>query len=167
MPPDDPYAWLNCTGFESVPVRDRPIHIGRSKESNFVLPHESVSRKHAIVAFHKGKFRIKNLSPMGLTLNGRDIDGLQDLVVGDLIRIGPFVLRVDDHRAQDEDDATLPFGLQQNALSDGPNASPPRTARPDAPTRGLKRPRPPTGRRPPPGGSRPPRPRPRGPRSPG
>ncbi len=164
---DRPHAWLNCTGFESVPVRDRPILIGRSRDADFVLPHESVSRKHAIVAFHKGKFRIKNLSPLGLVFNGAEVEGLIDVAVGDLVAIGPFVLRVDDYpvRAhhEDEEEPTLPFGLpQRRTKKDAPPQRRPssgRPGRPEAPTRGLKRP---PGRRPPPGG--PARPRQRRPR---
>ena len=145
------HAWINCTGFESVPVGDQPILIGRGKAAQFVLPHESVSRKHALVAVHKGKFRIKNLSALGFHLNGEEVEGTVDLVVGDLITIGPFVLQIDDHpergKHEDENVATLPFGFkppEPQAGSDRPTRRTPRPPkRPAGPRpRGPRRPRP-------------------------
>jgi predicted component of type VI protein secretion system len=131
------HAWLNCTGFESVPVGDQPILIGRGRAAHFVLPHESVSRKHAVVAVHKGKFRIKNLSAMGFELNGEEVEGTVDLCVGDLVAIGPFVLRIDDHpireEHQDEDEPTLPFGLKTRRE--------PKPGAADRPTRRAPRPK--------------------------
>ena len=76
------------------------IFIGRLKSCNVFLNHKSVSRIHAEINFSESRYFLANLSASNLlTLNGRFLgpgktDALSD---GDIIQIGPYVIRV-EHR---------------------------------------------------------------------
>lgn len=143
---DEVHAWLNCIGFESVPVRDAPLLIGRSKDASFVLPHESVSRRHAVVAYRKRKLRIKNLSALGLELNGEELEGVADLVIGDKLQLGPYVIRVDREPERvdgmDEQEATLPYGAPRRRAAPPAEEPPAQQPDPQSPTRRSPPPRP-------------------------
>lgn len=66
--------------------------IGRSKESDIYLPHQSVSRQHALIEWEQKGFLIKDLrSTNGLFMNSRQIDQKQ-LLEGDRFRIGVYYL---------------------------------------------------------------------------
>lgn len=76
---------------------DRPSVIGRAGECEVRLPHESVSRRHATAACRAGRWFLTDLnSRHGTFLNEVRLDAERPtaLANGDLLRIGPWVLRV-------------------------------------------------------------------------
>lgn len=77
--------------------RDRPCSIGRLKESDLCLLHENVSRQHAQVLYRGGTWFVVDLdSKWGTFLNGVRLTKHKpsSLAGGDLLRIGPWTLRV-------------------------------------------------------------------------
>jgi len=80
-----------------VITKDRPCSVGRLKESDLCLLHENVSRQHAQLLFRSGAWFIVDLeSKWGTFLNGVRLTKHKPaaLVGGDLLRIGPWTLRV-------------------------------------------------------------------------
>ncbi len=70
------------------------ITIGRLTDREVCLNHPSVSRLHAGVREIDGRFYVFHLSPSNsTTLNGRLVEDRAALADGDLIQIGPFLLR--------------------------------------------------------------------------
>ena len=77
------------------PLQDRPLSIGRGKDSDLVLESKAVSRRHAQVAAQGGGAILSDLgSANGTLLNGRRIDGPVALGASDVIRIADFSLRL-------------------------------------------------------------------------
>lgn len=94
--PEDVKAYLCCEPFRAVPLTEgRPISIGRSRTADLTLPHESVSRTHALVRVLGDTITIEDKSTYGLHLNG---DRIQQgpIKSGDLIQLGPYVIAVRD-----------------------------------------------------------------------
>ena len=82
------------TGLAPIPLRDGLI-LGRGGEAGAILPDAAVSRRHAALHRAGTGWRIEDLgSRSGSFLNGRLFHG-EELVFGDLVRIGPFNLRYD------------------------------------------------------------------------
>lgn len=82
------------TGLAPIPLRDGLV-LGRGAEAAAILPDAAVSRRHAILRRSGGGWRIEDLgSRSGTFLNGRIFQS-EELVLGDLVRIGPFHLRFD------------------------------------------------------------------------
>jgi len=82
---------------EFVVSKDRPCSIGRLKDSDFCLLHENVSRQHAQIMHRAGTWFIVDLdSKWGSFLNGVRLTKHKpaSLAGGDLLRIGPWTLRV-------------------------------------------------------------------------
>lgn len=82
---------------EFVISKDRPCSIGRLKDSDFCLLHENVSRQHAQIMHRAGTWFIVDLdSKWGSFLNGVRLTKHKpaSLAGGDLLRIGPWTLRV-------------------------------------------------------------------------
>lgn len=81
-------------GLPAVQLRDGLV-LGRSSEADVLLAHPSVSRKHAVIRASDGGWAVEDGgSRSGSYLNGR-LFGNEQLVVGDVLRIGPFALRFD------------------------------------------------------------------------
>jgi ABC transport system ATP-binding/permease protein len=84
----------NPPGLQPIELRDGLI-LGRSADAGAVLPDPSVSRRHAIVRRRESGWRVEDLgSRSGSFLNGR-LFKAEELVFGDLLRIGPYSLRFD------------------------------------------------------------------------
>jgi pSer/pThr/pTyr-binding forkhead associated (FHA) protein len=63
--------------------------IGRSRDCDFVLSDQNVSRRHAEVRPSGGSWIVKDLgSTNGVKVNGRRIQGPQSLKRGDRIELG-------------------------------------------------------------------------------
>lgn len=112
-------VWLNCSGFDPVKVGLQPIFLGRSKECQLQLPHESVSRRHAMIGRVGTGMFVEVKSAQGLALNRDSFEkGSHKLVVGDQITIGPYVIRVDGAPEKtDDEEATIPISLSDVASS--------------------------------------------------
>jgi ABC-type multidrug transport system ATPase subunit len=82
------------SGLAPIALRDGLI-IGRGADASAVLPDASVSRRHALLRRTESGWRVEDLgSRSGTFLNGR-LFKAEELVFGDLLRIGPFSLRFD------------------------------------------------------------------------
>ncbi len=80
---------------EPVPLRDGLV-FGRTQ--GVALGHASVSRRHAVVTGACGRWVVEDAgSRSGSYLNGR-LFQREDLVLGDILRIGPFAFRFDGLR---------------------------------------------------------------------
>jgi ABC-type multidrug transport system ATPase subunit len=87
----DPATW---EGLAPIPLRDGLV-LGRGADADFLLPDASVSRRHVRLHRVAAGWRIEDLgSRSGSYLNGRLFQN-EELVFGDLLRIGPFHLRFD------------------------------------------------------------------------
>ncbi len=81
-------------GLAPIALRDGLI-LGRGADASAILPDASVSRRHAVLRQTDSGWRVEDLgSRSGSFLNGR-LFKAEDLVFGDLLRIGPFSLRFD------------------------------------------------------------------------
>lgn len=81
-------------GLAPIPLKEGLV-LGRGAEVGFLLPDGAVSRRHAILHHTAMGWRVEDLgSRSGSFLNGRLFQS-EELVVGDLLRIGPFNLRFD------------------------------------------------------------------------
>ncbi len=84
-------------GIEPVPLRDGWI-FGRGTEASTLLPDPSVSRRHARIVGTEDGWVVEDLgSRCGSLLNGR-LFQREQLVLGDILQIGPFALRFDGRR---------------------------------------------------------------------
>ena len=82
------------SGLAPIALRDGLI-LGRGADTGAILPDASVSRRHAILRRTESGWRVEDLgSRSGSFLNGR-LFKAEELVFGDLLRIGPFSLRFD------------------------------------------------------------------------
>ena len=83
-----------------IPLRDGLV-LGRSAEADAILPNAAVSRRHALLHRTASGWRVEDLgSRSGTFLNGR-LFKAEELIVGDLLRIGPFSLRFDGRFLQE------------------------------------------------------------------
>ncbi|MEI9952930.1 MAG: FHA domain-containing protein [Pseudomonadota bacterium] len=82
-------------GFRTLLLSAGSITIGRKSSCDLVLDDPQVSREHARVIVSDASAAIQDLSSgNGVQVNGRRIQGLQRLVVGDRIQIGVHTIEV-------------------------------------------------------------------------
>ncbi len=87
---------INAVTNEAVTLRDRETSIGRNKACDIVLPFDTISRLHAVIAYRsKGFVIFDTFSKSGIKINGKKIDGKAYVRNGDVINIGglEYVLR--------------------------------------------------------------------------
>ncbi len=87
---------VNTITNETVPLRDRETSIGRNKICDVVLPYETISRLHAVIAYrHKGFVIFDTFSKSGIKVNNKKIEEKAYIKNGDTINIGgvEYVLR--------------------------------------------------------------------------
>lgn len=84
---------------------------GKSDVATIVLPHPSISRKHASVTFNKKMHRwvFENISSNPSNVNGVPIKSEKDLKHGDEINIGPFSFSFFEKSCSLEDTMELPM----------------------------------------------------------
>ncbi len=84
-------------GIGPITLRDGLV-FGRGETASTILPDPSVSRRHAMVSGSPGKWVIEDTgSRSGSYLNGR-LFQREELVLGDILKIGPFGFRFDGIR---------------------------------------------------------------------
>ncbi len=70
------------------------ITIGRAPGSDLMLPNYSVSRRHAVVRYERGRFSITDLgSKHGTKVNGKRVSGPTEISPADRVDLGDFALR--------------------------------------------------------------------------
>jgi pSer/pThr/pTyr-binding forkhead associated (FHA) protein len=83
------------------------VVIGRDPGCDIVLRDKGASRRHATVRPSLQGYVITDQSVNGLTVNGRRLDGMQVLGMGDLVRIGDDEFRFEADTASFEPDPAL------------------------------------------------------------
>ncbi len=80
---------INSITGEGLPIYDREVSLGRNKKCDIVLPFETVSRLHAVIAYrNKGFVIFDTFSKTGITVNGEKINGKSHIYDGDIIGMG-------------------------------------------------------------------------------
>lgn len=74
---------------ESISLRERETSVGRNKGCDIVLPFDTISRLHAVIAYrNKGFVIFDTFSKSGVKVNGKKIDKKAYIHNGDEINIG-------------------------------------------------------------------------------
>ena len=80
---------VNSITNEGLPLYDREVSLGRNKKCDIVLPFETISRLHAVIAYrNKGFVIFDTFSKTGVTVNGEKINGKSHIYDGDVIGMG-------------------------------------------------------------------------------
>ncbi len=80
---------INTITGEGIPLYDREVSMGRNKKCDIVLPFETISRLHAVIAYrNKGFVIFDTFSKLGVTVNGEKINGKSHIYDGDVIGMG-------------------------------------------------------------------------------
>jgi hypothetical protein len=90
---------INMVTNEVVSLREREISIGRNKSCDIVLPYDTISRLHAVIAYRsKGFVIFDTFSKSGIKLNGKKIEKWAHLHSGDELNIGGIQYRLSEGR---------------------------------------------------------------------
>ncbi len=80
---------VNSITGEGLNLYDREVSLGRNKKCDIVLPFETISRLHAVIAYrNKGFVIFDTFSKTGVTVNGEKINGKSHIYDGDVIGMG-------------------------------------------------------------------------------
>lgn len=80
---------INTITGEGISLYDREVSMGRNKKCDVVLPFETISRLHAVIAYrNKGFVIFDTFSKSGVTVNGEKINGKSPIYDGDVIGMG-------------------------------------------------------------------------------
>ena len=80
---------MNSITDEGLNLYDREVSLGRNKKCDIVLPFETISRLHAVIAYrNKGFVIFDTFSKTGVTVNGEKINGKSHIYDGDVIGMG-------------------------------------------------------------------------------
>ncbi len=80
---------INTVTNESISLRERETSLGRNKSCDIVLPFDTISRLHAVIAYrNKGFVIFDTFSKSGIKVNGKKIDKKAYIHNGDEINIG-------------------------------------------------------------------------------
>lgn len=80
---------VNSITGEGLNLYDREVSLGRNKKCDVVLPFETISRLHAVIAYrNKGFVIFDTFSKTGVTVNGEKINGKSHIYDGDVIGMG-------------------------------------------------------------------------------
>ena len=86
----------------AFPVEGSRVTIGREDDNEVQLPHEKVSKHHAVLLPAKGGWSIEDLgSTNGVFVNGKQVQRAA-LKHGDRVKIGPFELYFETKGVSDE-----------------------------------------------------------------
>lgn len=80
---------VNTVSNEALSLYERETSIGRNKKCDIVLPFDTISRLHAVIAYrNKGFVIFDTFSKSGVSVNGEKIDKKSYVSNGDIINIG-------------------------------------------------------------------------------
>lgn len=80
---------VNTVTDEAVSLYERETSIGRNKKCDIVLPFDTISRLHAVIAYrNKGFVIFDTFSKSGVSVNGKKIENKSYVSNGDIINIG-------------------------------------------------------------------------------
>ncbi len=80
---------VNSVTDEEILLYDRETSLGRNKKCDIVLPFDTISRLHAVIAYRSRGFVIfDTFSKSGVTVNDEKINGKSLMHHGDIINIG-------------------------------------------------------------------------------
>lgn len=80
---------VNSITGEGLSLYDREVSLGRNKKCDIVLPFETISRLHAVIAYrNKGFVIFDTFSKTGVTVNGEKINGKSHIYDGDVVGMG-------------------------------------------------------------------------------
>lgn len=80
---------MNSITGEGLNLYDREVSLGRNKKCDIVLPFETISRLHSVIAYrNKGFVIFDTFSKTGVTVNGEKINGKSHIYDGDVIGMG-------------------------------------------------------------------------------
>ncbi len=80
---------VNTITNDGISLYDREVSLGRNKKCDIVLPFETISRLHAVIAYRsKGFVIFDTFSKSGVTVNGEKINGKSHIYDGDVIGVG-------------------------------------------------------------------------------
>lgn len=87
-------GWLVCDPMDPIPLGAVPtVTIGRGRDCSLVLPHNGVSRVHAVVRVLGRAIHLEDKSSFGTFVNGQRMTS-GELKTGDRLAIGPYELRI-------------------------------------------------------------------------
>lgn len=86
-------GWLCGDRIGCIPLRAGDLTLGRAPTCDVVLPHPSVSRRHAIVTARGAGWAIQDCSTNGTFLNGEPLLGSAIVRLDDRLTVGPYELR--------------------------------------------------------------------------
>ena len=90
---------VNTVTNETVSLRERETSIGRNKGCDIVLPFDTISRLHAVIAYRsKGFVIFDTFSKSGIKLNGKKIEKWAYIHSGDELNIGGVHYRLSEGR---------------------------------------------------------------------
>ncbi len=80
---------VNTVTNETISLYERETSIGRNKKCDIVLPFDTISRLHAVIAYrNKGFVIFDTFSKSGVSVNGKKIEKKSYVSNGDIINIG-------------------------------------------------------------------------------
>lgn len=80
---------VNTVTHEEISLYDRETSLGRHKTCDIILPFDTISRLHAVIAYRSKGFMIfDTFSKSGVSVNGKKINGKSCVKHGDVIGIG-------------------------------------------------------------------------------
>lgn len=83
--------WRLTGGGTDIDLRDGIYTIGRAAEADIHLDSPQVSRFHAKITIHRQLVTVQDLnSKNGTFIGDHEVGGVQELVPGALLRVGPF-----------------------------------------------------------------------------
>jgi pSer/pThr/pTyr-binding forkhead associated (FHA) protein len=91
-----------------IPIDKFPFYIGRKSDSNFALPSNEISRKHAVIIKLMNAIMIKDLgSTNGTYLNDKLVKDAVSLIDQDKIRFGSIEFKITKKEELKSDEFTL------------------------------------------------------------
>ncbi len=99
-----------------IELTEKPLTIGRSPKADLIVEDEKASRLHCGIRFVDGVYLIKDLASKNGTFLNEERCESETLSVGDKIRVGSTIIRVEKTSTKG---ATTAFQEMQEKMSEG------------------------------------------------